>query len=186
MTRRRAQLGDGLAAYLSRRSARFRRNLARAERARREAGVGIELVAGGGAEVVERCVAVERRSWKGQRGGGLAEPAMAHFYGALADRLAPSGRLRAGFARRGGRDVGYILGARRDGAYRGLQLSYAEEQAELSLGNVLQLHQMEALVDEGVGLYDLGMDMEYKRRWADDALTTVTMIVVAPASRRAF
>jgi CelD/BcsL family acetyltransferase involved in cellulose biosynthesis len=33
-------------------------------------------------------------------------------------------------------------------------------------------------VEEGVTTYDLGMDMEYKRRWADDAFTTVSMAIL--------
>jgi hypothetical protein len=177
MTRQVADLGDGLAAYLARRSARFRRNLARAERARRSTGVELELAVGGGPEIVDRCVAVERRSWKGRAGGGLADRTLAGFYRCLAARLESSGRLRAGFARRNGHDVGYILGAVRHGTYRGLQLSYDEGLAELSLGNLLQLHQMEALVGEDVGRYDLGMDMAYKRHWADEALTTTTLVV---------
>jgi CelD/BcsL family acetyltransferase involved in cellulose biosynthesis len=75
--------------------------------------------------------------------------------------------------------VGYILGAVRGGTYRGLQLSFDEDQAGRSLGNLLQLHQMESLVEEGVTTYDLGMDMEYKRRWADDAFTTVSMAILS-------
>ncbi len=95
----------------------------------------------------------------------------------MAARLTASGRLRAGFARAEGRDVGYILGAVRGRAYRGLQISFDEAWAAWSPGNVLQLAQMSALVAEGVTRYDLGMDMAYKRSWADEAVASETLIV---------
>jgi CelD/BcsL family acetyltransferase involved in cellulose biosynthesis len=177
MTRQVADIGGGLESYLARRSPRFRRNLRQAERRRRDRRIDVELVRGGGVEVVERCIAVERRSWKGAEGSGLAEDGFADFYRTIARGLAPAGRLRAGFARSGDRDVAFILGAVRGGVYRGLQLGYDEAFAELSLGNLLQLHQIEALVDEAVESYDLGMDMAYKRQWADRSLTTRTLVV---------
>ena len=177
MTRRLADLDGGLDAWFGRRSATFRRNLRRAERARTAAGVQVELVSGGGAEVVERCLAVEASSWKGRGGSGLRDAVLAGFYRRLAERLAPSDRLRSAFARHEGRDVAYILGAVRHCTYRGLQLSYDERYAGLSLGNVLQFHQMTALAAEGVRTYDLGMDMPYKLHWSDRAFTTRTMVV---------
>ena len=82
------------------------------------------------------------------QGSGLTEPGFARFYRDLAAGLGP-GRLRAGLAVLDGDDVGYILGAVRDGRYRGLQLAYAVEVAPLSVGNLLQLGQMERLVAEG-------------------------------------
>lgn len=167
----------GVDAWFGRRSATFRRNLRRAERARVAAGVDVEVVRGGGAEVVERCVALESASWKGRGGSGLRDPVLAAFYRHLAERLAPSGRLRSAFARHEGRDVAYILGAVRHCTYRGLQLSYDDRYSALSLGNVLQLRQMVALAAEGIRTYDLGMDMPYKLHWADRAFTTRTIVV---------
>jgi CelD/BcsL family acetyltransferase involved in cellulose biosynthesis len=96
----------------------------------------------------------------------------------MARRLATSGRLRAGFARAGEQDVAYILGAVRGADYRGLQISFDEAWAPWSLGNLLQLAQMEALVEEGVTRYDLGMDMAYKRSWADEATASETLVVL--------
>lgn len=180
MTRRLADLREGLEGFLARRSARFRRNLRQAERRWQSSGLEVELVRGGCAEVIDRCVDVEHGSWKGLEDSGLTEPAFAAFYRALAKRLDDDGRgrLRVGFARHEGCDVGFILGAVRDGRYRGLQLSYDQRFASCSVGNVLQLRQMAALVDEGIVSYDLGMDMDYKQLWADHELTTRTLIVV--------
>ncbi len=177
MTRRLADLEGGAQTWLERRGPHFRRNLRRARRRAADAGLRIEPVVGG-AEVVERAVAVDRRSWKGTQGSGLAEPAMASFYAGLARRLAPAGGLRAAFARQGGTDVGFILGAVRDDTYRGFQLAHDEHVAALSVGNLLQWHQIEAAATEGIVRYDLGMDMEYKRAWADLELTTRTLVVL--------
>jgi CelD/BcsL family acetyltransferase involved in cellulose biosynthesis len=177
MTRQLADLGGGLDAYLQRRSPRFRRNIRQAERRRHGLGIEVELVKGGGAEVVDRCVAVERRTWKGQQGSGLVEDGFAGFYRVIADRLRPDGRLRAGFARLDGRDVGFILGVVRGRAYRGLQLGYDVAFAAASLGNVLQHHQIADLANEGVRSYDLGMDMAYKQHWADRPFTTRTLVI---------
>ena len=129
------------------------------------------------AELVQRAVAVERSSWKGREGSGLAEPSFAAFYLDMAERLAPSGRLRAGFARLDGRDVGFILGAVRSADYRGLQLAYAAAAAPLSLGNLLQLGQLERLAAEGIERYDLGQDMPYKAAWSDEVFVTETVVL---------
>jgi len=177
MVRRVADLSPGATAWLARRGAHFRRNLRRARRAAEAAGLRVEAVRGG-AELVERAAAVDRRSWKGAQGSGLADPAMAGFYRALARRLGPGGLL-AGFARLGGRDVGYILGAVGGDTYRGLQLAHDEAVARLSVGNLLQWCQIESLAAEGVARYDLGMDMAYKLAWSDAAMTTYTLVVVA-------
>ncbi|MFN0027880.1 MAG: GNAT family N-acetyltransferase [Acidimicrobiales bacterium] len=190
--RRVAWLDGGLEAYLDRRSARFRRNARQAGDRAERAGIRFEWVDGGGADVVERAIAVEQASWKGRTGSGLADPSFARFYLDLAANLAAhpadaaatgstglpavGGRLRAGFAVAGRQDVGYILGAVRRGRYRGLQLAYSSHFPALSLGNLLQLGQMERLVREGVTRYDLGMDMPYKVSWSDELFVTETLV----------
>lgn len=175
--RRVADLADGVDAYLERRSRAFRRNARQAQRRAAEAGVVFEWVAGGGADVVERAVRAESHSWKGREGSGLADPTFARFYGELAAGLAPTGRLRAGFARLDGHDIGFILGARRGSTYRGLQLAYAESARALSIGNLLQLGQMYRLAGEGVTRYDLGQDMAYKHAWSDELFVTDTLVL---------
>ncbi|MGE0731078.1 MAG: GNAT family N-acetyltransferase [Acidimicrobiia bacterium] len=175
--RRIAWLDGDFDAFLRRRSASFRRNVRQARRRAMAAGVCFEWFDGGGAELVQRAVAVERSSWKGREGSGLAEPSFAAFYLDMAERLAPSGRLRAGFARLDGRDVGFILGAVRGTGYRGLQLAYDAAAAPLSLGNLLQLGQLERLAAEGIERYDLGQDMPYKAAWSDEVFVTETVVL---------
>lgn len=176
--RRQASLEGGFDAFLARRGPKFRREALRARRRAAEAGVRIEPSGPGS---FGRMLDVERRSWKGAEGEGLAIPRMAAFYRALVERLEPRGGIRALFARRDGQDLGYILGGVRDGIYRGFQFSFAEEGRRLGVGNLLQLAQVEMLCAEGVVLYDLGIDLEYKRRWGEILFETVTLA----ASRRA-
>lgn len=178
MTRRVADLSGGAGPWLTRRGAHFRRNLRRAVRAAGTAGLTSEGVSGG-VELVERAVAVDVRSWKGARGSGLAEPAMANFYRLLAAALGPAGNLRARFARLDGRDVGFILGAVTGDTYRGFQLAHDTAVADLSVGNLLQWQQIETLAEDGIARYDLGMDMPYKQAWADEGVTTRTLAVLA-------
>ena len=63
--------------------------------------------------------------------------------------------------------------------YRGLQFSYDDEWSALSLGSLCQYHQIAGLCREGVARYDLGTDMEYKRRWAEEQFETTLLVVVA-------
>lgn len=177
ITRQVADLTGGYEAWHARRSRTFRRNLRQAtERADRE-GVTYHDVAGDHA-VFDRILAIERRSWKGADESGITSPEMRVTYGAMVARLAARGRLRAHIARCGGVDVGYIFGGVRAGRYRGLQLSFVQEAASLSVGHLLQAHQLQRLTADDEALsYDLGMDFEYKRRWADEAVTSFTIVV---------
>ncbi len=177
ITRQVADLTGGYDAWHGRRSRTFRRNLRQAtERARRE-GVTFHDVADD-PDVFERILDIERRSWKGVDDSGITSPAMRATYAAMTARLAGRGRLRAHVARCGGVDVGYILGGVRAGRYRGLQLSFVEEAASLSVGHLLQDHQLRLLAVAGEArTYDLGMDLDYKRRWADESVTSFTIVV---------
>ena len=103
---------------------------------------------------------------------------MRAFYGAMLPRLCALGQQRTIFARLGGRDVGYILGAVMAGEYRGLQFSYDAEVAPLGIGGLLQLEQIGELCASGVARYDLGTEMDYKRRWAEDIMETEMLVLV--------
>ena len=60
--------------------------------------------------------------------------------------------------------------------YRGLQFSFDADHAHLSLGNLCQLRQVEALCAEGLQFYDLGAEVEYKQRWGERLMETVTLV----------
>lgn len=172
-----ASLRGGLGGFLRRRSAKLRSNLRSASRRARDAGVTFEP-ASEAADAVARAAAVELRSWKGAEGTGLASPDMRAFYEAMAARLRARRRLRAIFARKGGEDVGYILGGVRGGTYRGFQFSYDARFRSLSLGSLLQVEQIAELTSDGIEEYDLGVDLPYKRRWADATVDTTGLAIL--------
>ena len=172
-------LRDGVDGWLARRSARFRQRLGQLRRRGAERGLTIADVSALPVdELFDRVLDVEARSWKAVEGTGLNAGALADFYRQVCARLAGREQLRALLARREDRDVGYVLGGVRAGTYRGLQLSYDRAVADLGVGHLLQLAQLERLPAEGVMVYDLGMDMPYKRRWADHVDETFSIVVV--------
>ncbi|ACY15200.1 GNAT family N-acetyltransferase [Haliangium ochraceum] len=177
-----AELGDGFERYLGRRSRNFRKSLRRADDAARAAGIRFERVSARdsdqAAALYRRAVAIEERSWKGRAGVGIQDGAMHAFYQQMLPRLAARGRLRAIFASHRGRDVAFILGGVYLDTYRGLQFSFDADYSELSLGNLCQREQIAALCEEGVSRYDLGTDMEYKRRWADTTHETIALLAI--------
>jgi hypothetical protein len=176
-----ASLAGGEDGFLARRSRDLRKALRRA--AARAAAAGVEFVhhrpatAAEAGALYDRALAVEARSWKGQAGTGLLEPGMAAFYRAMLARLALRGAARVTLIRRAGQDVGFVLGARWDGLYRGLQFSVDVAERALGLGNLAQLAVVRELCAEGVTTYDLGTGGEYKARWAEGSLDTVSLVV---------
>jgi hypothetical protein len=176
-----ASLEGGTDAFLSRRSSKFRANLRRSGRLADDAGVEFDWIDSVDPEkcdqLYERILAVEERSWKGQSGTGILDGGMNTFYRIMLPRLARRDALRVVFARADDRDVAFVFGGLFEGTYRGLQLSYDDELSRLSLGNLVQLEMIERLCEEGVSRYDLGSELEYKARWAESRLETVTLWV---------
>ena len=174
-----ASLEGGIDGFLSRRSRELRKSLRKSQRAAKDAGVTFESVRGGDARVLyDRIQAVEATSWKAGEGVGISTGPMRAFYAAMLPRLVALGQQRTIFARLGDRDVGYILGAVWDREYRGLQFSYDEAHARLGIGGLLQYEQVVELCAEGVARYDLGTEMDYKRRWAEDIMETEMLVLV--------
>jgi len=180
--RRIADLREGADAYLARRPRSFRANLRRLKRRAQEAGLSIQILgadySGEGVEsLFLRMMDVERRGWKGQAGVGVNAGSMRRFYHRLIRMQAPLGQTRAILVTHEGQDVGYMLGGVAFNTFRGYQFSFDDEYRALGPGNLMQWVMIEALCEEGVAFYDLGTDMEYKRRWADFAMETVSLLV---------
>jgi hypothetical protein len=177
-----ASLDGGVDGFLSRRSRELRKSLRKALRAAAAAGVQFESVRAATADdapgLYERIQRVEADSWKAREGVGISAGPMRAFYEHMLPRLCARGHHRLVFARAGDRDVGYILGAVFEGEYRGLQFSYADEFAHLGIGGLLQYHQVVELCDDGIGRYDLGTEMDYKRRWAEEVMETEMLVLV--------
>jgi Acetyltransferase (GNAT) domain len=171
-----AELDGGVDGFLSRRSRNFREAALKARRRAREAG--LELVRWDGVgDPFARILAADRKTWKARAETGLAAEPMRDFYADMVPRLRRRDALRLGFARLGGEDVGYCLGAVFGGTYRGLQFGFAAGLERFSIGNLLQLAEIEALTSEGAASrYDLGSDADYKARWADSAQESVTLL----------
>ena len=176
-----ASLEGGVDGFLSRRSRDLRKSLRKSLRAADEAGLTFESVRApeaGATALYARIQAVETHSWKSQEGVGISEGPMRAFYAAMLPRLCALGQQRTIFARQQGRDVGYIFGAVMGDEYRGLQFSYADELSHLGIGGLMQYHQVVELCGEGVARYDLGTEMDYKRRWAEEIMETEMLVLV--------
>jgi hypothetical protein len=175
-----ASLEDGYDGWLARRSAKFRRNLRAADRRADREGVLFEqLQPRTDAEVdaaFRQVLAVEATSWKTAAGSSAGEGSMLAFYTEMFPRLAKRGGLRVVIATRDGEDVGYLHGALTGDHFRGLQMSADAEHAHLGVGNLLQRTMIESLCEEGVQTYDLGTRSEYKKRWAEEGLETLTIL----------
>jgi hypothetical protein len=176
-----ASLEGGSEGFLSRRSSKFRANLRRSRRLADDEGVTYDylddITEEGALDVYQRILAVEERSWKGKNGTGILDGGMNDFYRIMLPRLARRDALRVLFASSGGDDIAYVFGGLLDGSYRGLQLSYDEDYRKLSPGNLVQLAIIEHLCEEGIESYDLGSELDYKARWAESRLETITMWV---------
>lgn len=176
-----ASLEGGAEGFLSRRSGKFRAGLRRSERAAQAAGVKFErvLAADDPDALFARIVATERQSWKWQAGESIFQTANTRaFYQELIRRSCTAGRLRAAFARLDGEDIGFAFGAALGGVFRGLQMSYHRAHAALAPGNLCQWELIRQCEVEGLGTYDLGMDIDYKARWAEHRLKLVTLLMV--------
>jgi protein-arginine kinase len=72
-----------------------------------------------------------------------------------------------------------MLGGVFAGTFRGLQFSHVDSHAAYSLGNLSHVRMVELLEAEGgIGWYDLGSEMEYKKRWAEVADELVMALVM--------
>lgn len=174
-----ASLEGGADGWLSRRKGKFRANIRNALRRADEANVTFEYLDAFEEpdRVYDRILDVERESWKGKSGTGILDGGMNLFYRIMLPRLARRNGLRVLFARKDERDIAFVFGGMFDNQYRGLQMSYIEEHARLSLGNLVQHQMIERLSEQGVGWYDLGSELEYKTRWAEERLETITIWV---------
>jgi hypothetical protein len=172
-----ASLHGGWNGYLGRRSTKFRTNLKRVLRGFESRGFETTYYADAmdpdaGEALYDRMVGIESRSWKGEADTGIKEESMNTFYRRMVRRLAQRGGLRALIATHEGVDVAFVFGGVQRGVFRGLQLSFDNAFRSHSLGNVMQGLMIQRLCEEGLHTYDLGTDLEYKRRWSEPGLQT--------------
>lgn len=178
-----SEIHEGAEEFLRRRSSKFRANLRRSDRQAVTQGVEYDWITdfSDPHHLFDRMMAVERNSWKFQSGRSIFLIGRYRaFYEALLHRLAANGRLRLLFAQWDGQDVGYVYGGILNKVYRGFQLSYDESFSSLSLGHLVQWHMIQNLANESVELYDLGMVMDYKKRWSDRMLRLLNVVIFSP------
>ncbi len=178
-----ADLVGGVDGFYSRRSPHFRANLRRERRMAAREGVTYEYhtrfpTPAEVSATYQRIQDIERTSWKGIDGHGIDQGPAFEFYRQMLLRLAARGALRVVFARLGDDDVAYVFGGLFRHTYRGLQCSFDDRWRRLSPGALVHMEMIERLCDEGVAVYDLGSDMEYKKRWGEDGLLTSATIVI--------
>ena len=170
-----ASLADGLDGFLSRRSGNFRRKLKKLSNKTLGAGITFEHHMPGSDDeaddIYARMLSVELSSWKGTGQCGMAEPGPKKFYEVMIKRLAAWKDARVIFARHEGNDIGFIFGGMAGPTYRGQQFSFDEQWRSASIGNILQMKQIEWLCEENAKRYDmgplLGRGMAYKSHWTD-------------------
>jgi hypothetical protein len=182
MGRQYASLDGGLEGYLSRRSSKFRANMRRALREADDEGVRFQFLSDFDGEadcdrVFERIIRIERESWKGRKGVGIAAGRMHEFYRKMLPCLAGRDGLRVIFATKEDVDIAYCFGGIFQQTYRGLQMSYHQDYSDLSPGNIVQLEMIRHLHGEGIHVYDMGQSMDYKSSWTDEEFETVAVIV---------
>jgi CelD/BcsL family acetyltransferase involved in cellulose biosynthesis len=171
-----AGLQGGVEGFLERRPSGLRKSLLKAQRRAERLGVTFEIAdqSEGG---FERLLEVERRSWKGLRGVGIDREPMRSFYRDMSRRLLERGARRLAFARLEDEDVAYIFGGVFAATYRGLQFSFDARFPSLSLGNLSQLEEVRRLSAAGVGRYDLGSEVRYKRKWGEEVVETGSLVI---------
>ena len=175
-----ADLSGGSDAFLAKRTSKFRNNLRRAEKQANAAGITFEWCRDdlSADALYQRIWEIEQRSWKFQQESSIfSMPRYVEFYTMLMERLAKKGTLRVLFARQGDKDVAYVFGGIIGQVYRGFQLSYDQELSSLSLGHLVQWEMIKRLAEEGIENYDLGMAMDYKRRWSDHELKLTNLAI---------
>ncbi len=175
-------LEGGLEGFLAGRSRYFRRNLRRDISRCSQEKIEFNRIAIGSLQEAElyfeRIMNIEASSWKGLSESGVNQGEMREFYRLMMPRLVRRGGARLIVASRDGEDLGFIFGGVSGQTYRGLQFSFKDSLSHLGLGNVLQYQAISQLSEEGITRYDLGTDIEYKRRWGEPYLTT-TMFTMA-------
>lgn len=177
-----ASLDGGVEGFLSRRASKFRANLRRLDRRATDANFEKTYISSAQGPlpweaIYDRILAIETNSWKGQSGTGILDAPMQLFYKKMLPRLNQTGMLRVLFITKDGEDVAFVFGGVFCNRYRGLQISFNNDYRSFSPGNLAQYWMIQHLIEEGVEAYDLGSELEYKRRWAEQRHETVSLVI---------
>lgn len=177
-----ASLDGGFDGWASRRTRKFRANLRRQVRRAADRGVILERVAVHDetelAALYDLAMDLETRSWKGQSDQGVdIEPMRSFTFDVLRRSVrARDAEVRFIVAIAGDEPVGYLHGVLAGRQFRGLQMSFADAWSDAGIGSLMQREAIAWLCDDGARSYDLGSELPYKARWAEQSVTTVGLL----------
>ncbi|MGJ3241836.1 MAG: GNAT family N-acetyltransferase [Opitutales bacterium] len=179
-------LEEGVEAWRKRRTAKFRANIKRIDRLNTEAGHRFEWHARGEpvedtGRLLDLIEDIEHRSWKGDDPGEniFRQKRFRSFYISLFRKTAENGNLRLALVRnREDEAVAYAIGGRLGRYFRGFQMSFDKACRSTGPGNWIQARMLDPLAQEGVTIYDLGMALPYKKRWADREVPLVNLMLL--------
>lgn len=179
-----ASLEGGMDGWLGRRSANHRAKIKKSARKAQQGGIVFERFRpdpDNVADIYNRMLAIEEKSWKGLAHHGMSDSPSREFYGYMIRKLASLDEALVMFARINDEDAGFIFGGIMDKWYRGQQFSYTKSAAPWSVGNLLQMEQIRWLCELGISRYDMGActgpRMEYKLHWTEQFCSAYTWIM---------
>jgi CelD/BcsL family acetyltransferase involved in cellulose biosynthesis len=119
--------------------------------------------------VLEECFRLEAAGWKADRGSPiLARPDTLRFYTDLARRAAAAGALAIYVLRLDGRPIAFEYCLRAGPRIDMLKISYAQDLARYSPGNVLRYLILQQEIERGrIAIYHMGRSSDWKLRWAN-------------------
>jgi CelD/BcsL family acetyltransferase involved in cellulose biosynthesis len=127
-------------------------------------------------------LALERRSWKGDRGTAIASEARVRgFYDAVAAWAAARGSLRVAVLRLDDQPLAALLALEEAGALHLLKAGYDPDFARWSPGQLLLQEVLRRAFADGLRRVELhGADEPYKRAWTSEVRPRVALEAFAP------
>jgi CelD/BcsL family acetyltransferase involved in cellulose biosynthesis len=136
------------------------------------------------AAMFDRLLAVERHSWKWQKGVSLNSVAYGDFYPEFARKAAARGWLRTWVLSLAGEDIAYELCAVYDGELHCLKKSYDRRYSEVFPGGLLERHIYEEAFRQGLRrIHTLWGDAAHKLRWRSALEPHDELLVFHPGAR---
>jgi|GEM_PF-5546469 len=135
-------------------------------------------------EAVQEAMEIELRSWKGETGSAVASnPQIRVYFNEWAMRLNGAGHLRLFFLKLNNQRIAFDLGTVANGTYGSQKISFVQEFARVSPGQILNGMVIRELIDvDHVHQIDtVGPMNEANQRWSNDQYRC-GRIVMAPGS----
>jgi CelD/BcsL family acetyltransferase involved in cellulose biosynthesis len=161
-------LGEGEDPWLSRASAKFRKNMRNwLRKSAAEGALHLHRMERPDSRALERFYTLECSGWKGGQGTAIASrPSARSFYDTIARAAEPFEYLCLHFLELGQETLAASLGLTYGGKYFGLKCAYNERYAKLGPGHLLLNAVLRDCVQRHLAEFDFtGPWMEYKAKW---------------------